>query len=350
MSTNIYPWFKFWAFRLDAEKAHNLALKTFRNFPSIYKLFPHFDVQKTSKYSLKVGSTQWPFPVGLAAGLDKNGEAIDFFSKLGFGAVEVGTVTPRAQPGNEAPRLFRYPTEKSLRNRMGFNNQGALALEMKLKNNKFKIPIGVNLGKNKDTPHDKAFVDYRFLYQTFSSLADYLVVNVSSPNTPGLRNLQSKSELDIIFSALTEEREKVSCPLYLKVSPDVNLEEIDEICELAQKYNLEGIIATNTTIMKELGDGGVSGELLKDKARKMRNHLLKVSKSTDLEIIGVGGISQFSDLVEFWKNGGKVAQIYTSFIYQGPQILLDIKNEIDRELDKLNLSTLQEYLDVLSKG
>lgn len=343
---NFYPWFKWWAFKFDAEIAHELALSSFKSAPFLAEIFPHLE-NIGRKYTVKVGTLNWSFPVGLAAGLDKNAEAIDFFSRLGFGAVEVGTVTVRAQNGNPRPRLFRYPKEESLRNQMGFNNVGAKKVLANIAEAQNSRILGVNLGKNKNTTTANAPSDYQSLYKTFAPVADYLVVNVSSPNTPGLRDLQKKEELEAIFKAIETEREKFSRPLFVKISPDLNFADVEDVVELAQKYSLEGIIATNTTLMPELGAGGVSGRLLLERSQKIRAHLLQCTRHSKLEVIGVGGISSFEDLLQFWRQGGKVVQIYTSFIYQGPQLLVDIKKGIDELMEKEKAKNLAHLIEML---
>ncbi|MDH5581906.1 MAG: quinone-dependent dihydroorotate dehydrogenase, partial [Bdellovibrionales bacterium] len=301
----IYDVFKSMAFKMDPEKAHDLSMWGFSKFPLIFSgLFKQ--QQLGPQYSLEVAGLNWSFPVGLAAGLDKNAQAIDFFSKLYFGAIEVGTITPRPQAGNDKPRLFRYVNESSLRNRMGFNNLGMEEAYHNLKKcEKNSKIIGVNLGKNKTTTETKAADDYKVLYDKLAPLADYLVVNVSSPNTPGLRDLQSADKLKEIFLNLKESRKTCPKPLFLKISPDMAMEDIPSTVEVVKEFDLSGIIATNTTIMKERGDGGISGKLLYEKSFMMRNKILEIlAESPQVELIGVGGISQFDDLVDFWKRGG----------------------------------------------
>lgn len=310
-------------------------------------LFPYKDLEDHSFYSLQVGSLKWPFPVGLAAGLDKNGEGINFFSRLNFGSLEIGTVTPLPQDGNMRPRIFRYPKEFSLRNSMGFPSIGSAKVLQNLStaNDHHKI-IGVNLGKNKATPLESAGQDYEQLYKTFAGSVDYQVVNVSSPNTPHLRDLQKIMALEEIFKALEEERSKTPCPLFLKISPDIALSSLDQTIALALKYRLEGLIATNTTVIPERGIGGISGGLLSFKADLVRTTLLKKLKDIpDLTLIGVGGISSYGDIWKFWKDGGKLVQIYTSFIYGGPSLLNDIKNKITETCIYNKVSSLEKLLD-----
>lgn len=332
---------------MDAEAAHELTIHSMKAFG---RFLP--DQKVDPRFSLKVMGMNFKNPIGLAAGLDKNAEAIDFMTHLPFGFVEVGTVTPKGQVGNEKPRLFRYVEEESLRNRMGFNNQGAEAvLKNLLKANKRGKIVGVNLGKNKLTSNDEAPADYSYLYQKFAPHADYLVINVSSPNTPGLRDLLKDAGLRQIFEAVDSERKKISKPLLVKVSPDMALEELASVVGLVNEYKLDGIIATNTTIMKERGEGGVSGKLLTAKARATREFLLKEIKNTNssCELIGVGGISNFADLMDFWRAGGKLAQIYSGFVFQGPPLLYQVESELAQEFKKRGVKTFEEFLHSVKK-
>ena len=330
------------AFKLDAEAAHEL---TIHSMKMLGRWLP--DQKNAQRFSCEAMGLHFSNPIGLAAGLDKNAEVIPFMTHLPFGFVEVGTVTKLAQAGNDKPRLFRYVGDESLRNRMGFNNHGAEAVfsHLKAANRRGKI-VGVNLGKNKLTPNDEAHLDYSYLYQKFAPLADYLVVNVSSPNTPGLRDLLKDAGLRQIFEALDVERKKVMKPLLIKVSPDMSADELKSVVGLVNDYKLEGIIATNTTIMKELGEGGISGKLLLKKSRETREFLLKEMKASgsSAELIGVGGISNFSDLMDFWRAGGKLAQIYSAFVFKGPKILFDIEEQLELEFKKRGVRNFEEFL------
>lgn len=340
-----YKAFKNIAFSMDPEKVHDLTLDLLSKYPLFFSLIVGQD-SIPIQYKVQVGKLSWPFPVGLAAGLDKNSMALDFFTRTLFGAIEVGTVTPKPQDGNPKPRMFRYPEQESLRNKMGFNNQGSERILENIKSSKnFGKVLGVNLGKNKLTPEDRAFEDYLFLYKKFWPVADYLVINVSSPNTPGLRDLQRAESLKIIFDSLKNVRKLHPKPLYLKISPDLAFEDVGPIIDLVKEYKLEGIIATNTTIMENLGDGGVSGKLCFYKSREMRKFILdRTKESSDIQVIGVGGISSFDDLLDFWKMGGKVVQIYSSLIFQGPSILLDFKKGIDDYFKKTGCKNLEELI------
>jgi dihydroorotate dehydrogenase len=310
------------------------------------------DHHSDERFKLNVMGLDFKNPIGLAAGLDKNAEIIPFMAHLPFGFIEVGTVTPKPQAGNDRPRLFRYPEEESLRNRMGFNNHGAEAVLENIKhtNRRGKI-IGVNLGKNKVTSNEEAPLDYTLLYKKFAPVADYLVINVSSPNTPGLRDLLKDAGLRNIFEAVDVERLKNKKPLLVKVSPDMEMAELASVVALVKEYKLDGIIATNTTIMKDRGEGGISGKLLTAKALATREFLLKEIKQTnsECELIGVGGISTFQDLMDFWRAGGKLAQIYSSFIFQGPPFLFEIEERLAVEFNNRGVKTFDEFLDSIRR-
>lgn len=346
-----YNLFKPIAFAMDAEKVHDLTI-------SILSKNGHWGSflgvsESNTNFNLKVGNRTWSFPIGLAAGLDKNAQCYDFFDNLGFGAVEVGTVTPLAQTGNPKPRLFRYPKEESLRNCMGFNNLGAdFMFETVSRLPQYKeqraTPLGVNIGKNKVTPDEIAHEDYRILYEKFKGLADYIVVNVSSPNTPGLREHQSRDGLEMILKSL--ERREGDVDLFVKISPDMNIESLPDVIEVAKKYHVTGIIGTNTTIMEDRGVGGISGKLLFDKARVMRKKCLELTKEAGLEFIGVGGFSSFEEILEYWKDGGRAVQIYSAFIFQGPDLLKDIEHKTKELMDFHGVSTFEELLERLQEG
>ncbi len=344
---NTYNLFRSLAFKIDPELIHEISMGSFKSFPRT--LAGIFNSQSLKpEHSLSFSGLNWSGPLGLAAGLDKNAVGLSFFSKLAFGAIEVGTVTPRAQAGNPKPRLFRLKEEGSLLNRMGFNNQGMEQVYQNIINTrKIDRPqcLGVNLGKNKTTSSSEAPLDYYKLYVKFVDICDYLVVNVSSPNTPGLRDLQEESALSEIFEALKSIRSEKPKPLFLKVAPDLSFEALEACVSIAKKYSLSGLIATNTTIMPERGQGGISGQLLAQKSKKVRAYLLELLKdSPEISLIGVGGVSSFDDLWDFWKLGGKVMQVYTGFIYQGPKLLNDVYHGIETSLKKTGARNLDELL------
>ncbi len=328
------------AFKLDAEVAHELTIKSMNYLAPWVNNRPSDPRFHCSSFGLNFKN-----PIGLAAGLDKNAEAISFLSYLPFGFIEVGTVTPVPQAGNAKPRLFRYPDEESLRNCMGFNNLGMDLVFKNIENaNRREKILGVNLGKNKITPNELAKNDYATLYQKFAPIADYLVINVSSPNTPGLRDLLQDSGLREIFQEVALKRKVCARPLLVKVSPDMTHEELTSVVELVKEFNLTGIIATNTTIMPERGAGGVSGKLLFQKARLTRQYLLEQLKETpEIELIGVGGFGSFEDCLDFWSRGGKLIQLYSSFVFQGPKILHDIERQLGLEMTKRKVTSFEEF-------
>lgn len=344
---SIYNLFRSLAFKIDPEFIHELSMGSFRVLPTtLAGLFSSSSLKP--QHQLSFAGLEWSGPLGLAAGLDKNAMALAFFSKLPFGAIEVGTVTPKPQSGNPKPRLFRLKEDYSLLNRMGFNNQGMdKVLQNIMQTSPMDRPkcLGVNLGKNKVTPASQAPVDYFKLYEKFSTHCDYMVVNVSSPNTPGLRDLQQESSLAEIFEALHSVRQTHPLPLFLKVAPDLHEDGLDSCVHIAKKFKLQGLIATNTTIMPEKGQGGVSGQLLAQKSKNVRRYLLdQIRETPEIDLIGVGGVSSFDDLWEFWKLGGKAMQVYTAFIYQGPKLLNDTCDGIDQALAKTGAKDLNELL------
>ncbi|EPZ49272.1 dihydroorotate dehydrogenase (fumarate) [Bacteriovorax sp. BAL6_X] len=337
----IYSLARNFLFKLDAEDAHDLTIDLMEKFPVISEIFPSY---RRNNLKLKIGNNIWATPIGLAAGLDKNCRGYQFLSNLGFGAVEVGTVTPRAQAGNPRPRLFRYIEEESIRNCMGFNNEGGEFLKNQVRLAQRSIPLGVNIGKNKDTPDELAYEDYASLYQDFKELADYIVINVSSPNTPGLRSHQTRESLEKIFSAL--ERKEGEVDLYLKISPDIDEDEIDSIIKVANDYKLTGIIATNTTIMQERGVGGISGKLLLNKARDIRKACLtKMKDYPNLEFIGVGGFSSYEDVMDYWCDGGKFLQVYSAFVFQGPKLLQDLNKAILKDMELKGFNCIEQLIE-----
>jgi len=271
-------------------------------------------------------------PVGLAAGFDKDAMFIDELACLGFGFIEIGTLTPKAQDGNEKPRLFRFPDDAAIINRMGFNNLGVDAAVIRLKNRKTNIIIGGNIGKNKITPNEEAIKDYEYCFNKLFDVVDYFVVNVSSPNTPNLRELQEKkplSDLLIRLQNLNLSHPKPK-PLLLKIAPDLSNSQLDDVIEIAIKTKLSGIVATNTTIDRDgltadkevvdnTGAGGVSGKPLKQRSTEIIRYIAKKTKGT-LPIIAVGGIFTGDDAIEKLQAGASLVQVYTGFIYEGPAI------------------------------
>lgn len=318
----LYSFIKPLLFALDPEDAHHLILKIASLSPTLGAVT---GAKKREDFAVKVGHTTWASPIGLAAGLDKNADALSFFDAQGFGAIECGTVTLQPQEGNPRPRMFRYPQEESLRNAMGFPNSGLLDVLDRVKNFKGTSALGVNIGKNKETTAEESIEELTILLDCLKDQANYFVVNVSSPNTPGLRDLQEPGYLKELFSELNKVKGEKD--LYIKISPDLEINKVHELISISEEMKLTGLIATNTTIMFERGVGGISGKLLKNKSSLIQEEILK---NTNLELIAVGGISSPEDLFDLWKQGGKAAQIYTAYIYQGPALLKRFAQEFER--------------------
>ena len=325
-------------FQFDPEKIHytvtdslNILQKVW-GFPKLMKGLFNFERKELER---EVFGLKFKNPVGLAAGFDKNGEFIEEFANFGFGFIEVGTVTPLPQPGNDKPRMFRLPKDEALINRMGFNNKGVDVLARKLKNVKREgLIIGGNIGKNKNTPNEQAVDDYVKCFDALFDVVDYFVVNVSSPNTPGLRELQEKAPLMNILNTLQKRNLKngISRPILLKIAPDLTNSQLDDIVEIVQETKISGLIATNTTIsranlltsdmvVKEMG--GLSGKPVRDKSTQVIKYLHQKSKGS-FPIIGVGGIHSAKDAQEKLDAGASLVQVYTGFIYEGPGLVKSI--------------------------
>jgi dihydroorotate dehydrogenase len=328
-------------FSFSPEKAHKLTMKLFRiglSIPVMGSILRNNYTIKDKRLERQVLGLTFKNPVGLAAGFDKDGKYIDLLPHLGFGFLEIGTVTPKPQDGNPKPRLFRLPADKALINRMGFNNEGVEALVSRLKKaNTKNIIIGGNIGKNKVTPNKEAQNDYTICFEALFPLVDYFVVNVSSPNTPGLRELQEKEPLTNLLNALQNlNKAKPSPkPVLLKIAPDLTKEQLDDILEIVKNTGLNGIIATNTTISRDglkeeteqIGAGGLSGAPLREHATEIIQYLRK-NGHKDLVIIGVGGISSAEDALEKLKAGANLVQVYTGLIYEGPALVKQINQAI----------------------
>lgn len=294
-----------------------------------------------------VFGVDFPAPLGLAAGFDKNAEAIDAWGAVGFGYTELGTVTPKAQPGNPAPRLYRLPADKAIVNRMGFNNKGALVVADNLRARKSDDVVGINIGKNKTS--EDAVADYRATATTLGPLADYLVVNVSSPNTPGLRDLQAVEELRPILKVV---KESTTTPVLVKIAPDLSDDDIDAVADLSVELGLDGIVATNTTIsrdglrtdateVKEMGAGGISGAPLSDRALEVitRLHARVGDKQV---LISVGGITTPQQAWQRIAAGASLLQGYTPFIYGGPGWIYKIHRGIAEQIKAHGLDSIEQ--------
>lgn len=339
---NILFWF-------DAEQVHYFSM----NFLKFILKIPFAKTIINNQYSIinnqlerTVFRLSFKNPVGLAAGFDKNAKYLTELEVLGFGFIEIGTVTPLAQIGNDKPRLFRLSKEKALINRMGFNNDGAKIIaerlrKFKIQNSKFKIIIGGNIGKNKQTKNEDAWKDYEICFKELFDVVDYFVVNVSSPNTPGLRELQEKNSLRKILMHLQNlnQAQKSLKPILLKISPDLDQKEIDDIIELADEINLDGLIVANTTISREqlqtknyklqtIGAGGLSGKPLRERSTNMISYICKKTNNK-IPIVASGGIFNASDAKEKLKAGADLVQVWTGFIYEGPAIVKNILIDIN---------------------
>jgi len=345
-------------FRQESEAIHNRTLRALRVLSGsglgcgVSKLFYGAPELPNEVFGLR-----FPNPVGLAAGMDKQAEAVPAWAALGFGFSELGGVTWHAQPGNPAPRMFRAIADEALVNRMGFNNDGAEALARKLQfwrdSGRWpQHPVGVNLGKSKITPNENAAGDYANSFRLLHSLADFFVVNVSSPNTPNLRQLQDKAALDEILAALQEINTPSPKPLLVKVAPDLSFEALDEILELATERNLSGIVATNTTITRPEGStewlrrtyaetGGLSGRPLRARSTEVVRHIYKQTRGK-LPIIGVGGIFNAEDAWEKITAGASLVQVYTGLVFEGPAINREIVRGIRAKLAQNNFAALSQ--------
>ena len=326
-------------FLFKPETIHNLVflfLKVFRVIPSFPSLFEAIFTIKHPKLEREVFGMKFPNPVGLAAGLDKDAEVFEMFAKMGFGFIEIGTVTPEAQPGNEQPRLFRLKADKGLINRMGFNNRGVEYTVAKLKKKKYNVIIGGNIGKNKITENDQAHTDYLKSLEALHPYVDYFVVNVSSPNTPNLRQLQDKEPLSRLLTLLKERNSKFDNPkpILLKIAPDLINSQLDDIIEIVESTRIDGIVATNTTIGREnlslskeliddIGNGGMSGLPMKDKSTEVIRYIHKKTNGK-IPIIGVGGIMNTQDVIDKLDAGATLVQLFTGFIYEGPSVVKKI--------------------------
>ena len=319
-------------FRLDPETAHNLAFWLGERACSWPRL-PEPEHPATLRRS--AFGLAFPTPLGLAAGLDKGATLLPLWKALGFGHVEIGTVTPRPQPGNPKPRLFRFPQAGLILNRMGFNSEGAEVVAARLRTRPAGLIVGGNLGKNKETPEAQALDDYRAAFRLIAPQVDYIALNVSSPNTPGLRNLQAPEALRPLLAGMLDLRKEMGLerqPLLLKLAPDLPPEDLDAIVEVAVTSGISGLIATNTTLdrgvveeplrtlVESKGPGGLSGVPLKAKARSVRLRILAALRGR-LPLVACGGLGSAADVQEALNDGAALAQIYSALIFEGPGLV-----------------------------
>ncbi|WP_299975191.1 quinone-dependent dihydroorotate dehydrogenase [uncultured Pseudoteredinibacter sp.] len=322
-------------FALDPEYSHELSLDCL-GAASRLNLLNKF-VSAPANNPVELFGLSFPNPVGLAAGLDKNGDYFNALGQLGFGFVEIGTITPRPQAGNPKPRLFRLEEEKAIINRMGFNNKGVDYLVEQVKKRQYDGVLGINIGKNKDTAEEDALSDYRICLEKAYGLADYITVNISSPNTPGLRDLQFGGNLKRLLEGLKESQQQLAAqhgrkvPILVKIAPDMDDEAVVAVAATIQGAEMEGVIATNTTVTRNGVEnsafrdeaGGLSGSPLTDKSTEIIAKLYQ-ELGDETPIVGVGGIDSAAAAIAKLEAGAKLLQIYSSFIYQGPQLIKDV--------------------------
>jgi dihydroorotate dehydrogenase len=340
----MYKLIKVFLFKLDPERAHYLTfsfLKNLHKIPGFAGLLRGLYRYDHPKLERQLFGLTFRNPVGLAAGLDKDAKVFNEMGNLGFGHIEIGTVTPKPQPGNDKPRLFRLVKDEAIINRMGFNNEGVKAAAERLRSRKDKgLIIGGNIGKNKVTPNEEAVKDYEIAFHELFEVVDYFVVNVSSPNTPNLRDLQEKEPLTKLLNHLQglNNSKPAPKPILLKIAPDLTDSQLDDIIEIVKITNLSGVIATNTTISREglsypkeeiekLGMGGLSGKPLSKKSTEVIRYL-KQKSGNAFPVIGVGGIHSVQDAVDKIKAGADLLQLYTGFIYEGPALIKRINKAI----------------------
>ncbi|MGH1438858.1 MAG: quinone-dependent dihydroorotate dehydrogenase [Cellvibrionaceae bacterium] len=325
-------------FTLDPETSHDLSLDMLGAAERL-RLLSLFSPNIPSE-PIELMGLRFDNPVGLAAGLDKNGDYFNALGQFGFGFVEIGTITPKPQPGNEKPRMFRLKEHDAVINRMGFNNKGVEYLVERVKRRRYKGVLGINIGKNKVTPEEEALSDYQIAMQAVYPYADYITVNISSPNTPGLRNLQFGDNLKRLLSGLKDTQQALAAehngykPVVVKIAPDMSEDEIKSVSETFLAHDIDGVIATNTTLDKTLvadspfadEAGGLSGAPLTEASTnviaQLRSHI------GNLPIIGVGGVMQGSDAVAKIKAGANLVQVYSGFIYRGPALVKDARMAI----------------------
>jgi dihydroorotate dehydrogenase len=357
----MYRWLRPILFLLPAEFAHRLGMLALRLLGAV----PPWRRRKRARLtrssvdlSVRAAGLTLPNPIGLGAGLDKNAEAVAGLFALGFGALEVGTVTPRAQPGNPKPRLFRIPERQALINRMGFNNDGAPEIASRLARVAWRpAPLGGNVGMNKDTPLERAAEDYLQCAALLAPVCDYLVINASSPNTPGLRDLQEPERLASLLSAVRSATAGAGkhTPLFLKIAPDLSADELNRIVEIALASKIEGLIATNTTVQRPFlhplssQPGGLSGAPLRQMATETVRQAFSQSRGR-LTIVGSGGVFSGTDAYEKIRAGASWVQLYTALIYQGPGLIAEMLHELQTLLARDGFTTVADAVGTGPRG
>lgn len=338
-------------FLLPAEKAHHFSfssLKFLLAIPGLSLIVGKLFKLNSKSLEREIWGIKFPNPVGLAAGFDKDAKLYQELSCLGFGFIEIGTLTPKAQDGNPKPRLFRLKEDGALINRMGFNNEGVEAAVERLKRDRKGLIVGGNIGKNKITPNEDALNDYLICFRSLFPYVDYFVVNVSSPNTPNLRALQEKDPLKKLLLALKEENSTHTStkPILLKIAPDLTDQQLNDIVEIVRETNIDGLIATNTTIdrsglktskteVDQIGAGGLSGKPLRSRATQVIQYLSS-KLGANYPIIAVGGIMKPEDVIEKLEAGASLVQVYTGFIYEGPAFIKKINQALIKHYSRLS--------------
>ncbi len=340
-------------FRLDPELAHRIVLASLAGIPRIRRADDPPELGQT------IWNIRFANPIGLAAGMDKEMRTVLAWQALGFGFVECGTITPRPQPGNPPPRLWRLPTHRALINRLGFPGAGmrvAANRLAKLRRRGIAIPLGLNLGPNRDTPPDSVPADYAALMATLGPMADFIVINLSSPNTPGLRDWQAPERLRTLIATILPERNDRSsgvaprrCPVLIKLSPDLDSSQLAAVCDLILELGLDGIVATNTTLAREkcgvtsAYEGGLSGEPLKLRARAVIREIYRHTRGR-IPIIGVGGVSSAEDAYGHIRAGASLVELYTGLVYEGPGLVGRIKKGLTALLKRDGLRSIAEAI------
>ncbi len=337
-------------FSLDPEVAHDLAIKSLK-VNILPKSF--FDVEGEEILNINLFNKKLPNPIGLAAGFDKSAEVYNSLFKFGFGFIEVGTVTPKIQLGNPKPRIFRLEKDKALINRLGFNNHGSEVIAKRISNNLPNGILGINIGPNKDTKNKEE--DYYTCLNKLSIYASYVTINISSPNTEGLRNFHDQKEMEKLLTGIDKIKKdkKIKQPIMIKLSPDINGEDTSRIIELIKKYNIQGVIISNTTDsnrenlsdIKKKEKGGLSGKPLKDISTNLIKKFYEETKGS-IKIIGVGGVDSGESAFEKITAGADAVQLYTGMVYKGPAIVKSIKKELISILKKENLKDISQAVGI----
>jgi dihydroorotate dehydrogenase len=323
-------------FFLDAETAHYVTMRLLRQSSQFDVALSALKLFQPRPKPITLFGLKFPNPIGLAAGLDKNGVAVPAWAALGFGFIEIGTVTAKAQPGNPKPRIFRLPEQKALINRLGFNNDGADAIAQRLAALRVSgrwpaVPVGINIGKSRTTPLEQATDDYLYSFRRLRDFADYITLNISSPNTPGLRELQEPEKLSELLYVIGKEAGTAPKPLVVKISPDLSDTELKAILAVCEENGVSGIIATNTTldhssVAPQLDQaGGLSGTPLRDKSTAL---VREINARSTIPVIASGGIFDAESAMEKFHAGAVLIQLYTGLVYRGPQLLREIMDSL----------------------